>query len=71
MTTRMPGIECFSITQTFIHGFLNSMIPVQIHFLSGSTIGGCGLGVPQLCFFQKQMNDGISGHKQLLQWNLI
>jgi len=70
MTTKMPSIEPFSTTQTFIHGFSTSMIPIQIHFLFGSTIGGCGSGALQPFFHQKQMKDGISGQRLLQQWSL-
>jgi len=42
MTTKTPGIEHFFYIQMFIPGFSIFIIPVQIFFLSGSTIGGFG-----------------------------
>jgi len=71
MVTKMPGIEPFSTTQTFIRGFSISMIPVQIHFLFGSTIGGYASGALQPFFCQKQMKDGISSQRLLQQWSLM
>jgi len=47
------------------------MIPVQIFFLFGSTIGGFGSAVLQSFFPQKQMKDGNTGPKQPQPWNHI
>jgi len=44
----MPGIERFSFSQMFIPSSSIFMIHAQTHFLSGFTIGGYGLGAPQL-----------------------
>jgi len=71
MITKMPGIERFSFTQMFILGSSIFMIPVQTHFLYGSTIGGYGSGAPQLYFLLKPMKDGTSGLRQLQPWTRI
>jgi len=71
MITKMPGIERFSFSQTFIPGSSIFMIHAQIHFLYGFTIGGYGSGAPQLYFLPKPMKDGTSGPRRLLQWSLI
>jgi len=63
MTTKMPDIERFSFSQTFIPGSSIFMIPVQTYFLYGSIIGGYGLGALQLYFLRKQMKAGTSGQR--------
>jgi len=50
MIIGMPSIGHFSIIQTYIHGSLIFMTPVQIHFQFGSIIGGCGLAVPPMFY---------------------
>jgi len=59
MITKMPGIEHFSITWTFTHGFSISMTLVKIHFLSGSTVGGFCLDVFQQFFPQKHIMEPL------------
>ena len=69
MITKMPGIEHFCYNPMFILGFSIFMIPVQIFFPFGSSIGGHSLAVPPECFHRRKMKVGTSGQKQPPQWS--